>query len=114
MKCAAPFLLVLLASLAALPASAEESGDPQRGLTLVRQVCSECHAIQVQQLRSPNPRSPTFSDIATTPGMTATGLTIALTTPHAGMPMFRLSSQQRADIIAYFLTLRQSGSQPGK
>lgn len=46
--------------------------------------------------------------------MTRTGLTIALTTPHAGMPMFRLTSEQRADIIAYFLSLQQSGPQPGK
>ncbi|MCW5736503.1 MAG: c-type cytochrome [Enhydrobacter sp.] len=114
MKNATPFLLVLWASLAALPASAEETGDAQQGLTLARQVCSACHAIQPQQLRSPNPRSPTFSEIATTPGMTRTGLTIALTTPHAGMPMFRLTSEQRADIIAYFLSLQKSGPQPGK
>lgn len=46
--------------------------------------------------------------------MTSTGLTIALTTPHAGMPMFRLTSEQRADITAYFLSLQQRGQQPGK
>jgi hypothetical protein len=46
--------------------------------------------------------------------MTNAALTVALTTPHAGMPMFRLTVDQRADIIAYILGLRQSGSQPGK
>lgn len=114
MKNAKAFLLVLWATLVALPARAEEAGDPRQGLTLARQVCSACHAIQPQQHQSPNPRSPTFAEIATTPGMTSTGLTIALTTPHAGMPMFRLTSEQRADIIAYFLSLQQRGQQPGK
>jgi hypothetical protein len=33
--------------------------------------------------------------------MTTAALTIALTTPHAGMPMFVLASEQRQDIIAY-------------
>ncbi len=41
-------------------------------------------------------------------------MTVALTTPHVGMPMFRLSSEQREDIIAYILGLRLSGSPPGK
>jgi hypothetical protein len=70
----------------------------QHGLALARRICSECHAIQVQQLRSLNPRSPTFPDIAKTPGTTETGFTVALTTPHAGMPMFRLTAEQRTDI----------------
>jgi hypothetical protein len=38
--------------------------------------------------------------------MTAIALTVALTTPHAGMPMFMLTVDQRADIIAYILSLR--------
>ena len=100
--------------LAAMPLSAQDSGDPQHGLALVRQVCSECHAFQAGQLRSPNPKAPTFLELATTPGMTSTALTVALTTPHAGMPMFRLTSEQRADIIAYILGLRRSGSPPGR
>jgi len=38
--------------------------------------------------------------------MTVAALTVALTTPHAGMPMFMLTSEQREDIIAYILSLR--------
>jgi hypothetical protein len=41
-----------------------------------------------------------------TPGMTAIALTVALTTPHAGMPMFLLTADQSADIITYILSLR--------
>ena len=105
--------ILLSAWLAAAPLSAQDSGDRQHGLALARQVCSECHAIQAGPLRSPNPKAPTFQELATTPGMTATALTVALTTPHAGMPMFRLTAEQRSDIIAYILGLRQSRSQPG-
>src|SRR5262245_50168935 len=110
-----PYCVVLVStSLAVMPLRAEETGDPQHGLRLARQVCSECHAIQTQQVHSPNPRAPTFPELATTPGMTSAALTVALTTPHAGMPMFRLTAEQRADIIAYILNLRQSGLSPGK
>jgi mono/diheme cytochrome c family protein len=44
--------------------------------------------------------------LATTPGMTSVALMVALTTPHAGMPMFMLTADQREDIIAYILSLR--------
>ena len=114
MKVSAGSLILLSSWLAATPLVAQDRSDPQHGLSLVRQACSDCHAIQPAQLRSPNPKAPTFLDLATTPGMTNTALTVALTTPHAGMPMFRLTSEQRADIIAYILSLRQGGSLPGK
>ena len=85
---------------------AQEIGDTQNGLALARQICSECHAIGRVLARSPNSRSPTFSELATTPGMTVAALTVALTTPHAGMPMFELATAQRDDVIAYILSLR--------
>jgi mono/diheme cytochrome c family protein len=72
---------------------------------MAQQVCSECHAVQRGEVRSPNSRAPTFSELATTPGMTSTALLVALTTPHAGMPMFRLTAEQRQDVIAYVLSL---------
>jgi hypothetical protein len=37
--------------------------------------------------------------------MTTVALTVVLT-PHAGMPMFMLTTDQRGDIIAYILGLR--------
>jgi mono/diheme cytochrome c family protein len=85
---------------------AQEVGDRQNGLALAEQVCSECHAIRRGQARSPNSRSPTFTELATTPGMTVGALMVALTTPHAGMPMFLLTADQRQDVIAYILSLR--------
>ena len=107
-------MLFLSACLAALPVRAQDSGDPQRGLALARQVCADCHAVLAGQLQSPNPKSPPFLELATTPGMTSTALTVALTTPHAGMPMFRLTPEQQASIIAYVLSLRQSSPPSGR
>jgi mono/diheme cytochrome c family protein len=88
------------------PGHAQGVGDPQGGLALAQRVCSECHAIRSGQVRSPNSRAPTFLELATTPGMTVIALTVALTTPHAGMPMFMLTAEQREDVIAYILSLR--------
>jgi mono/diheme cytochrome c family protein len=103
-------LIYSLATLLTLGAAvdvcyAQEVGDPNEGLVLAQQVCSKCHATVVEQVRSPDSRAPRFSDLATTPGMTRTALLVALTTPHAGMPMFTLTSEQRDDIIAYILSL---------
>jgi mono/diheme cytochrome c family protein len=97
----------LALSVAVSPVHAQGFGDPQGGLELAQQVCSECHAILKGQVRSPNSRSPAFLELATTPGMTIAALTVALTTPHAGMPMFMLTAEQRGDVIAYILSLKE-------
>ena len=104
----------LTIAMAGTSLQAQDGGVAERGRVLARQVCSECHATQAQQLQSPHSRAPTFLALATTPGMTATALTVALTTPHAGMPMFRLTADQRDSIVAYILSLRAAGSPPGK
>jgi mono/diheme cytochrome c family protein len=99
---------VLAFSVAANSVHGQGVGNPQSGFALAQQVCSECHSIRSGQVRSPNARSPTFFELATTPGMTIVALTVALTTPHAGMPMFMLTTEQREDIIAYILSLKGS------
>jgi mono/diheme cytochrome c family protein len=100
---AAPsFLLAVLASQAACA-----QGDLAIGLAVATQICSECHAVAKGQVHSPNSKSPTFTELAKTPGMTAAALTVALTTPHAGMPMFILTPDQRAGVIAYILSLKE-------
>jgi len=96
---------LLVATMIAIPAHVQGQ-ELQTGASLARQVCAECHAVQRQEARSPDVRAPTFQQLAAAPGMIRTALTVALTTPHAGMPMFRLTSEQREDIIAYILSLR--------
>jgi mono/diheme cytochrome c family protein len=99
--CLAAFLAVSAVGL-----GHAQVGNVQEGRVLAQQVCSECHAIGRGQVRSPNARSPTFSELATAPGMTSVALMVALTTPHAGMPMFMVTADQREDVIAYILSLR--------
>jgi mono/diheme cytochrome c family protein len=99
------WVTVLALSVAASQVHAQ--GNPQQGLAEAQQVCSECHAVQRGQVRSPNSKSPTFVELATTPGMTATALLVALTTPHAGMPMFILTTERRENVIAYILSLKE-------
>ena len=99
-------LSALLLTLPTLMAQAQIIGDPQRGAELARDVCTECHAVRERQLLSPNLRAPTFYEVANRPGMTAAALTVTLTTPHVGMPMFMFTPEQRQDIIGYILGLK--------
>jgi mono/diheme cytochrome c family protein len=97
-------LSTILLMLPTVAAQAQVIGIPQRGAELAKDVCTECHAIRERQVLSPNPRSPTFYEVANRPGMTAAALTVTLTTPHAGMPMFMFTPEQRQDIIGYILS----------
>jgi mono/diheme cytochrome c family protein len=98
------FVTFLALCVAVNHVRAQAVGDPQKGLALAQQVCSECHAIR--RGRSPNSQASTFLELATAPGMTTAALSVALTTPHAGMPMFQLTAEEREDVIAYILSLR--------
>ena len=99
-------VVAILLMLPALGSQAQVIGNPQTGAELARNVCTQCHAVRDRELVSPNPRSPTFYEIANSPGMTAAALTVTLTTPHAGMPMFMFTPEQRQDIIGYILSLK--------
>lgn len=55
-------------------AGAQQVGQPGRGLATARHLCAECHAVQKEQMRSPNNNAPPFQAIASVPGMTATAL----------------------------------------
>jgi hypothetical protein len=68
--CALTFLVL---SATGSPSYAQV-GDGQNGFALAQDNCSDCHAIRAGQLRSPNSRSPTFSELANTPGMTTVAL----------------------------------------
>ena len=96
---------LLALSVAASGVCAQAIGDPKQGLALAQQTCSPCHATMAEQDRSPNAQAPRFVDLAAASGMTNAALLVALTTPHAGMPMFTFTKEQRDDVIAYILSL---------
>jgi mono/diheme cytochrome c family protein len=97
--------LALAAMLSGGLANAQE-GDPAKGLALARQACSECHAIDKTQARSPKDAAPRFEAIANVRGMTATALTVALRTPHRSMPNIVLEPDELRDVAAYILSLK--------
>ncbi len=46
--------LIFIAALTGSQALAQTAGDRGKGLVLARQICSECHAIDLSQRASPN------------------------------------------------------------
>jgi mono/diheme cytochrome c family protein len=88
------------------PNARAQDGNVQRGLTLAQDLCTTCHAIHRGAALSPNVQAPTFEMIASVPGMTALALGVALRTSHREMPNIILEDRQRADIVAYILSLR--------
>jgi len=112
--------LAMLATALPLAASAQEEGartlsdaeligEPAEGLALSRDVCAQCHAIVSGDRDSPMPSATAFQKIAETPGMTSRALTVWLTTfhPERTMPAIRLTRDEREDVIAHILTLRE-------
>lgn len=84
---------------------AQPAGEAKRGATLANSQCSDCHGVSGSQ-RSPNAAAPTFRAIAATPGMTQLALEAALASSHRQMPNLLIDRADRADIIAYILSLK--------
>jgi mono/diheme cytochrome c family protein len=100
------FLATLLWTGAALTAAHAQEGDSREGLAVAQHLCASCHAIHRGAAASPNSKAPTFEVIAAVPGMTALALGVALRTSHREMPNIILDADQRANVIAYILSLR--------
>jgi mono/diheme cytochrome c family protein len=97
---------VIVLSIPATHAKAQEIGQPARGFDLARRLCAQCHAVQKDLGRSPNEHAPRFQAIASVPGMTAIALSAALNTSHRLMPNILLDAEQQTNIIAYILSLK--------
>ena len=82
-------------------------GQPGQGLILARQVCAQCHAVEMGPAVSPEGAAPRFEDIANTPGMTSTALGAALHTSHRTMPNLMLENDDVSNIVAYILSLKR-------
>jgi mono/diheme cytochrome c family protein len=87
-------------------AEAQEMGDAKKGATLAQTVCAECHTVDLGQTPSPNTRAPSFVTVAKTRGMTPLALRVWLQSPHPTMPNLLLSDEQKDDVIAYLLSLK--------
>ncbi len=106
---AARVCIILAAITLAAPtvpsAQAQQAGNARRGLSLARQMCSECHLVDKAAGRSANPKAPTFKTIAETPGLTSAALNSVLQTSHRTMPNIVIKGADAKDIVAYILSL---------
>jgi mono/diheme cytochrome c family protein len=85
---------------------AQPTGDPRAGRTVARQACGSCHAVQLGEISSPHASAAPFQQIADDAVMTATALNVWLWTSHPTMPNIQLTLSEKADVIAYILSLR--------
>ncbi len=101
-------LAVTLSSGAAL---AVEPGDPIRGLSYAKKFCAKCHGVEAKDVSSPNPDAPTFKEYANRLIPAATALAIWLQiSPHPTMPELVVPLDDREDLIAYIVSLKDGGA----
>lgn len=99
--------------LSASTASWALDGDSMAGRTYAVRNCMECHDVGAGQRRPVRTLdAPDFKAIADAATTTATGLEVFLTTPHANMPNFIITDQDRGNVIAYILSLAKK-AKPG-
>lgn len=96
---------VLLAALSSsIPARAQTDSSP--GQNLATEVCSECHGVELGNLRSPNPNAPSFQELANTPGMNDMTIRVWLQSPHRSMPLLVLDETEIDDVSDYIMSLK--------
>jgi cytochrome c len=102
---AAP-LFALVPWLAAAPPAAAQAGSADRGLAFATANCARCHAIG-RTGASPLAEAPPLRDLRHRYPVEALAEAFAegITTGHAAMPEFELSTAQVNDLIAYLTSL---------
>jgi len=98
-------LMVVVGALLDVPVFAQDIGNATRGWKLAVRTCAGCHWVH-HEGKSGSLRAPTLTAIANTKGMSAIALNVALLTSHRSMPNIVLNAQERADLIAFILTLK--------
>lgn len=90
------------------PTIAQETGDRHSGYNFAQKHCAECHAVEPSDLDSPNPSAPSFTSVAKTSGMNGRALAAWLDTSHPTMPNFILRRDDRDDVVAYIISLKNA------
>jgi cytochrome c len=103
------FTSVALMVTTAPHAFAQTAGEASRGASYAEKNCARCHGVGPADASSV-PGLAAFRVIANTPGMTGTAIAVWLRTPHKDMPNLVIEAEDRADLIAYILSLRDPGS----
>lgn len=102
-------IAIMVSLLASSQAQAQQIHQAKRGLFMAKLVCAQCHSVEKRSRRSPDPAAPRFEDIANSPKMTATAISVALqTTPHRTMPNVRLNRDDLRNLTTYILSLKRA------
>lgn len=90
---------------AAAPPSAESAA---KGLTITEKWCADCHRVRAEQRRvaRPDMGAPEFAAIAARPEVNTDYLRRFMEVQHLPMTTFRLYSDEKADVVAYILSLK--------
>jgi mono/diheme cytochrome c family protein len=84
-------------------------GDPDNGQQIAQTWCARCHQVTADQVRPvvKGPQPPPFLIVAADTGKDDTYLRGFLHEQHLPMPTFRLTEQEKQDVLAYFHRLRR-------
>jgi len=91
---------------AAAPAAAQASAA--RGLALAEKWCADCHRIGADQreVRRPEMRAPDFAAVVARAEVDAAYLARFMEVQHLPMTVYRLASEEKADVVAYLVSLK--------
>ncbi|MGD9669920.1 MAG: cytochrome c [Hyphomicrobiaceae bacterium] len=107
-NCALFSAIVLATSMVLVsPASvlAQDIGNASAGREYAALYCATCHAIDGNEVKSPNPKAAPFAEIARTPGMNGRALTVWLSSVHKDMPDFIIEKADMENVVAYIGSL---------
>jgi mono/diheme cytochrome c family protein len=109
---------VLLAGCASDPKSNAPAPAPSaasvasaaRGLTITEKWCADCHIVKAEQRRVArgDMKAPPFGTVAARPEVDAGYLARFMEVQHLPMTTFRLYSDEKADVVAYILSLKSA------
>ncbi|WP_408068520.1 c-type cytochrome [Vineibacter terrae] len=100
----------LAASLVVISAqvhAADPPSDLERGRSLARTWCSQCHTVEPGDRQQRADGLASFSALANDPRNTPDRLRAFLTRPHGRMPDLNLSRQDRDDLVAYLGSMKE-------
>jgi mono/diheme cytochrome c family protein len=115
MRAIGPAVLLALAGTActpetkpAPPSPAASAESAAKGLTIAEKWCAECHRVMPEQraVSRPSMGAPAFADIVARPEVNEGYLARFMEVQHLPMTTFRLYSDEKADVVAYMLSLK--------
>lgn len=90
------------------PSPAARAESAAKGLTIAEKWCAECHRVKAEQraVARPNMHAPAFADVVARPEVNSGYLARFMEVQHLPMTTFRLYSDEKADVVAYMLSLK--------